>query len=469
VRRAAANAPAVVLNAASSGPTVSADAYGAEISTWYDFTKPFVNPSLAAANMHLIRFPGGSESDLYHWENGALCDPNAGYVLPVANFDNLIRDVASPLKADVSITLNYGSNQACNGGGDPAEAGAWVAHAKSLNSPAHYWTVGNEVYGSWEYDLHAKKNDPVTYSNAVRTGFYPAVKSADSRAQLGVVVDTPDDAKWNKVVLRQARPFDFVELHYYPQYQQDSDSFLLGAAISNFVSDLAGLRKQMTAAGVASSVPIYLGEFNNDAGEEGKQSVSVVNGLFEGQMLGSLLNAGVPRATWWLAYGGCDQQGDYSKSLYGWQHFGTETMFSDGLPSAAEGCPNVPNIPGGTPFPSARALALFSQTAPAGSQVRTVSLPGSLGSNVRAYGFSTRGGYAMVLFNNTLASIAVTARIAGASRTAFRAQLATYGKAQYDESKQNRWVGPVTQELGSVSSSVPLTLPPYSMTALTLR
>ncbi|HTA38110.1 MAG TPA: hypothetical protein VK760_03485 [Candidatus Acidoferrales bacterium] len=458
-----------MLNAASSGPAVSADAYGAELATWYDFTQPFVNPSLAAANVHLIRFPGGSESDLYHWENGALCDPNQGYVLPRATFDNLMKRVAAPLKTDVAITLNYGSNRACDGGGDPTEAAAWVAYSKRHGYNARFWTVGNEVYGSWEYDLHPKPHDPVTYSNAVRTGFYPAVKAADPSAQLGVVVDTPDDRTWNDVVLKQSQPFDFVELHYYPQYVHDSDGFLLGDAITNFVSDLAGLRKQMNAAGVAASVPIYLGEFNNDAGQEGKQSVSIVNGLFYGQMLGSLLNAGVPRATWWLAYGSCDEKGDYSKSLYGWQHFGSEAMFSDGLPSAAESCPNAPHIPAGTAFPSARALALFSQTAPAGSNVRKVTEQASLGTRVRAYGFSTGRGYAMILFNNTLAPIAVTARIEGAGRTAFRAELATYGKAQYDESKQNRWAGPLTQELGSVSSSVPLTLPPYSVTALTLR
>jgi hypothetical protein len=470
VQRVAAKAPAIVLNAASSGPTVSADAYGAELGTWYDFTRPFVNPTLAAANVHLVRFPGGSESDLYHWENGGMiCDPNQGYIYRTATFDNVMRDVAAPLSLDFAITLDYGSNRTCNGGGDPAEAAAWVAYSKSKGYRTRYWTVGNEVYGSWEYDLHPKPHDPVTYSDAVRTGFYPAVKAADSTAQLGVVVDTPDDTKWNDVVLRQAQPFDFVELHYYPQYVHDSDSFLLGAAITNFVSDLAGLRKQMTAAGVAATVPIYLGEFNNDAGEEGKQSISIVNGLFNGEMLGSLVNAGVPRATWWLAYGACDEKGDYSKSLYGWQHFGSEAMFSDGLPSAAEGCPNVPHIPGGTPFPSARTLALFSQTAPAGSQVRTVSLPASLGTRVRAYGFTTRSGYAMILFNNTLSPIAVTAKVDGASKTAFRAELTTYGKAQYDKSQQNQWVGPVTQELGSVSSSVPLTLAPYSMTALTLR
>ena len=449
---------------------VSADAYGASIVSFYPFTRPFVNPTLVAANVHLVRYPGGSQSDLYHWENGGtVCDPSDAYLAPQATFDNLMTRLADPLSIDVAITLNYGSNIACNGGGEPSEAGAWVAYSKSHGYRTRYWTVGNEVYGSWEYDLHAKPHDPVTYSNAVKTGYYPAVKAADPNARLGIVVDTPNDRKWNDVVLRRSGPFDFVEMHYYPQYDKDDDAFLLGPAIAHFASDLQGLRTEMTDAGVASSVPIYIGEFNNDAGEEGKQSVSIVNGLFNGEMLGTMLDAGVPLSTWWLAYGSCDEKGDYSKSLYGWQHFGSEAMFSDGLPSAAEGCPNVPHIPGGTPFPPARVLALFAQSVPAGSHVRTVSVPASFGQHLRVYGFSRGTGYVMVFFNNTLGNMAIDASVSGASKGSYDATLAAYGKAQYDLSQQNQWVGPVTQDLGNVSSSVPLTLAPYSMTVLTLR
>jgi hypothetical protein len=468
--RPAAKAPAIVLDAGSKGPAVSAGAYGASLDTWYDFTRPFVNPSLADSGMHLIRFPGGSASDLYHWENGgSICEPNRGYISPHSTFDNLMQRVAAPLGIDVAITLNYGSNRTCNGGGDPAEAGAWVAYAKSRGYRARYWTVGNEVYGSWEYDLHVPKHDPATYSDAVRTGYYPAVKAADPNAKLGIVVDTPDDRKWNTVVLRRAAPFDFVELHYYPQYNKDDDAFLLGPAVTHFANDLAGLRAQMDAAGVAPATPIYLGEYNSDAGWTGKQSVSIVNGLFLGQMLGTLLEAGVPMATWWVAYGSCDEKGDYSKSLYGWQHFGTEALFSDGLPAPGESCPDTPRIPGGTPFPTARVMTLFAHAVPAGAQVRSVAVDGSVARRVRAYGFARGGGYVLVMFNDSLQPVAVSAGVAKAGRGSFTATLATYGAAQYDESRSNRWIGPVTQELGSVSSSVPITLPPYSMTALTLR
>jgi len=463
-----AQTPVVELNAKSTGPAVAADIYGASLDTWYNFRNTFVNPSLRKTGIKLVRFPGGSESDAYHWEHGGSLCNSMGYITPGATFDNLMTHAARPLDLDIAITLNYGSNRACNGGGEPSEAAAWVAHAKQRGFNVPYWTVGNEVYGSWEYDLHESPHDPTTYSEAVRTGYYPAVKKADPNAKLGVVVDLPSDTAWNDVVLRKAQPFDFVELHYYPEYNKDSDQELLGPAIDSFASDLAGLRAQMNAAHVAKSVPIYLGEFNNDAGNEGKQSVSIVNGLFLGQMLGSLMNAGVPMATWWVAYGSCDESGDYSKKLYGWQHFGSEALFSDGLPNPYEGCANTPKIPGGTPFPTARVMALLASEVPAGSKVRSVTVPGSLSPDVRAYGFAQTKGYAFALFNNTLKAIAIDARLSGSGKTSFTATLTAYGKKQYDESKENKWVGPATRSLGTVGTTVPLTLPPYSVSILTL-
>ncbi|HEV3091069.1 MAG TPA: hypothetical protein VGX91_06430 [Candidatus Cybelea sp.] len=466
--RVAGKAPVIVLDARSSGPTVARDLYGASLDTWFAFWQGFVNPSLRKADIGLVRFPGGSESDAYHWENGgSLCD-SMGYITPGATFDHLMTHAARPLDLDIAITLNYGSDRACNAGGQPSEAAAWVAEAKKRGYRVAYWTVGNEVYGSWEYDLHPHPHDPTTYADAVRTGYYPAVKKADPSVKLGVVVDLPSDTAWNDVVLKKAQPFDFVEVHYYPEYNVDSDAQLLGPDVDNFVGDLSGLRKQMSAAGVSKSVPIYLGEFNNDAGNEGKQSVSIVNGLFLGQMLGTLANAGVPMATWWVAYGSCDETGDYSKKLYGWQKFGSEALFSDGLPDPYEGCADTPKIPGGTPFPTARAMALFASAAPAGAQIRSASVPGSLGSRVRAYGFARSGGYALLLFNNTLHAIAIDARVDGSGKSGFSAILSAYGKTQYDQSKENKWTGPVSKSLGSVGTTVPLNLGPYSMTVLSL-
>jgi hypothetical protein len=467
----AANAatPVIVLDARSRGPAVSSDLYGASLDTWYDFRQSFVNPSLLKTGIHLVRFPGGSESDVYHWENGGSLCFDDGYITPGADFDNLMKRVAGPLSLDIAVTLNYGTNRACNAGGQPSEAAAWVAHAKSRGYRVSLWTVGNEVYGSWERDLHGHPHDPHTYSDAVRTGYYPLIKKADPGADVGIVVDTPNDRSWNDVVLREAQPFDFVELHYYPEYNKDSDRFLLGPAIDNFARDLSGLRDEMTHAGLSSSVPIYLGEYNNDAGNEGKQSVSIVNGLFVGQMLETLANAGVPMSTFWLAYGSCDETGDYSKKLFGWQHFGTEALFSDGLPNPYEGCASTPKIPGGTRFPAARVMAVMAGGVPAGSLVRSVKVPRSLRGIVRAYGFAQGSGYAFAVFNNTLAAVGVEARIEHAGKSGFTAALTTYGKTQYDKSKNNDWIGPVKRDLGSVGTTVRLTLPAYSISVLSLK
>lgn len=466
---ASATVPTLTLDARSTGPVVSADVYGASLDTWYDFLYSFVNPSLTKAGIHLVRFPGGSESDAYHWERGgSLCD-NQGYITPQSTFDHLMSRVAAPLNIDIAITLNYGSNRACTGGGEPSEAAAWAADAKSKGYRVSYWTVGNEVYGSWEYDLHTHPHDPHTYSYWVRTGYYPQLKKADSQAQVGIVVDVPSDHAWNDAVLREAQPFDFVEVHYYPEYNKDNDKFLLGAAVDTFAGDLTGLRTEMDAAGLPKTLPIYLGEYNNDAGNEGKQSVSIVNGLYVGQMLGTLMRAGVPRATFWLAYGSCDETGDYSKQLYGWQHFGSEALFSDGLPNPYEGCANTPKIPGGTPFPTGRVMGLMASQIPAGSEVRATTVPKTLGDTVRAYGFAQGCGYAFAIFNNTLASIDLDARIANSKTSSFSATLTTYGKAQYDKSKENEWVGPVQKKLGTVGTTVPLALPPYSVSILALK
>jgi hypothetical protein len=463
------SAPVITLDAHSSGPPVSADVYGASLDTWYDFLRSFVNPSLHETGIHLVRFPGGSESDAYHWENGGSVCAKQGYVTQPSTFDHLMGRVAAPLRIDIAITLNYGSNRACNAGGEPSEAAAWATYARSRGYHVSYWTVGNEVYGSWEYDLHKHAHDPHTYSFWVRTGYYPAMKRADPHAQVGIVVNLPKDRAWNGVVLREAQPFDFVELHYYPEYDTDSDSFLLGAAITNFEHDLKGLREEMDAAGLSKSLPIYLGEYNNDAGNEGKQSVSIVNGLYVGQMLGTLMNAGVGRATFWLAYGSCDENGDYSKKLYGWQHFGTEALFSDALPTKASYCTSTPRIPGGTPFPTARVMGLMSSTIRAGSRVRSVNVPASLGANVRAYGFAQGSGYAFALFNNTLSTIDIDARVSNSARDSFAGTSIVYGAAQYDKSKQNEWIGPVTEHLGKVGTSIPLTLSPYSVSVLLLK
>jgi hypothetical protein len=451
-------------NAAGPDIAISYDVLGASMATWSDNTIPGIAQAFDNAGLRLVRWPGGSESDSYHWENGgSVCAAGGGYVYPPSTFDNFMNDVAIAGNLHVALTVDYGSNQACNAGGDPAEAAAWVAYAKLHGYHISYWTVGNEEYGSWEFDLHSLHNDPTTYANAVATGFYPQMKAADSSAKVGVVLAGNYDPGWDSIVLANAK-YDFVEFHYYAQAPgSETDAYLLNQAPTDFGAQLASLKSEMQAAGV--NVPIYVGELNSVYSSPGKQSVSIVNGLFAGEAIAQMMQHGVGLSTWWIAFGGCNEGNNVSPSLYGWQSFGTYTMFSDGLPG--EGCTNTGTIPFGTFFPPADAYELASVFAPNGASLLPVS--GSA-TNVKAYADATPSGYAFWLFNldeNNAATVSLG--LSGASKNAFSATSVVYGKLQYDQSQSGVWAGPVTNSPSSVTMPYTVSLPPWSMTVVTLH
>src|SRR6202034_3125903 len=85
-----------------------------------------------SAGITQVRWPGGSDSDLYHWETNTGCANTKGdstYVDSNDTFLNFVNDMAVPAKLDVALTANYGSNAACIGGGEPSEAAGWVTQA----------------------------------------------------------------------------------------------------------------------------------------------------------------------------------------------------------------------------------------------------------------------------------------------------------------------------------------------------
>ncbi len=442
------------------------------MAVWSNVTIPGTAGAVAATGAHLVRWPGGSASDLYHWANNSVC---AGtYANPASTFDNFMQNVIVPNNSEVALTVNYGTNSTCNGGGDPTEAAAWVAYVVSKGYNAHHYTVGNEVYGGWETDMHAKKNDPTTYANAVGTassgGYYQLMKAQDSTAQIGVVVE--NNPAWDQVVLGTAQ-YDYVELHEYFQAPgAESDSYLLTQAPASLTADIASVRAELVAAGKSASTPILLGEFNTVYTNPGKQSLSIVNGLFAGMALGELLNDGVPMSTWFMAIGaGCNGGQDSSTvaaTLYGWQNFGSYGQISDGWATGACAT-NSQAVPFGTVLPSGNAEHLAASFGVAGEQMLSASVDSSL-SNVRAYAATQGSGFALMLFNlSETASASVTVGVSNTAKTSFSASTVTYGKAQYDDSQNGQWTAPVSQSLGTVTAPVSVTLPPWSMTVLKLQ
>jgi len=470
----------VTVDPSSPGIPVTDQLLGMNMAAWYDLVanQSAIVDAFQTAGIKAVRWPGGSWSDVYHWQTNSNCEnlPYGGGT-PDSNdvFSNFVNDIAVPAGLDVALTADYGTNPACNGGGEPSEAAAWATAALADGITVSHMTVGNEVYGSgWEEDLHSTPNDPATYAAAVvgASGYYQSIKAASPKTLVGVVVEGDDvDGGWDNTVLANAKgSYDFVEFHYYPQTPgQENDAALVQRLAPNLTTDLNTVKAELAKWGTPDT-PIYVGEMGSVYTNPGKQSMSITQALFAGQILGEMMNAGVSRATWWIGFGGCEDSAsgtgaNFSSSLYGWQDFGGYMVFSDGLPEYD--CENE-QLQAGTLLPTARAYQLFSSIAVNGESVLTPAVAGDT-TDVRAYAATNNGGTALFIFNtNQTTSQPITVTVSGQS-TSSSVTFTTYDKALYDQSQTNLWPAPTTQSLGQQTLPLTLTLTPWSMNLIVIK
>jgi hypothetical protein len=483
----------VTVNESSSGPAVTDQILGMNMAAWYDQVgnATAVNGAFAQAGIKAIRWPGGSWSDEYHWQtpNSSsdpslpfMCHNNSSTGVPdgtttwggYSTFAEFVTSIVQGGSYDLALTADYGTNAACTGPGQPSEAAAWAAAALTDGVTVSHMTVGNEEYGSWETDLHTLKNNAATYAAATAgaSGYYALVKAASPSTLVGVAVNPGNSPAWDPTVLANA-PYDFVEYHYYPEAPgSESDTFLVHQAAQALTTNINTIKSELNTAGKPNT-PIYVGEIGGPYSNPGKQSWSITQGLYTGQVLGEMMNDGISRLTWWIGFGNCNGTGpsndpaNFSASLYGWQAFGAYNVFSDG-PSDGS-CPNAGPI--GTMSPSARAFQLFSNVAVNGEFALTATAAGDT-TNVVAYAATHSGGTALVLFNrNENANAPVTVTLSGKSSSP-GVTVETYDKAIYDMSNPattNTWAPPVTTNLGAQTLPLSLTLAPWSMNVVIIQ
>jgi hypothetical protein len=471
----------VAVNQALAGPPVTDQLLGMNLGAWYDVVgnASSINSAFGQAGIKAIRWPGGSWSDDYHWgyNNGnALVTPyECQTTTPVtggwggySTFAQFVNAIPQAGSFDLALTANYGTNEACTGGGDPKEAAAWASAALGDGITVSHMTVGNEEYGSWETDLHPIKNDATTYAAATAgpTGYYAQIKAASPKTLVGVVANPGNSPAWDPIVLSSAKgSYDFVEFHYYPQGPfSESDTYLVQQAAQGLTTSLNQLKAELVTAGAANT-PIYVGEMGSVYTNPGKQSMSITQGLYAGQMLGEMMNDGVVRATWWIGFGNCNgTAGNDSSSLYGWQNFGAYNVFADGPTDAS--CAGAGPI--GTMSPTARAFQLFSNVAVNGENALTATVAGET-VDVTAYAATHSGGTALVVFNrNETTPEPVTISLSGTNASK-GVTVITYSKAIYDQSQNNVWAPPTTTTIGAQSLPLTLTLDPWSMNVVLLQ
>ncbi len=476
----------VSVDLSSSGPAVTDKLLGMNMAVWYDLVgnQTGIVTGLQSAGITQVRWPGGSDSDQYHWADNSQC--NGGYSDPNDTFENFVSDMAKPANLDVALTANYGSNPAsgsnaaCTEGGEPSEAAAWAAAAVAAGIIPSHMTVGNEEYGSWEYDLHAIPHDPTTYAAAVvgTSGYYQLIKAASPSTLVGIVVDAGNpNTVWDNTVMFNAKgSYDFVEYHYYPEAPgSENDSFLVQQAAQELTTNINTLKTELNNWGTPGT-PIYVGEIGGPYSNPGKQSWSITQGLYAGQVLGEMMNAGVSRLTWWIGFGNCNgTAGNDTTSVYGWQDFGAYNVFSDGSDDPT--CPGAGTL--GNMSPTARAFQLFSQMAVNGQTVLTTSVLGDP-TDVRAYAATNPNGTVVFLFNdNESLAQPVTITLSGKTSSS-NVTVTTYDKAIYDLSGSptgnppdpvgtSSWAPPNSKSTGAQNLPLTLTLTPWSMNLVLIQ
>ncbi|HEY3757195.1 MAG TPA: hypothetical protein VGL42_13675 [Opitutaceae bacterium] len=300
---------------------------------------------VAPLAIRALRYPGGSPSDGYHWATNT--NETGSYIAPGLDY-NAFLSFANSLPAQVMITTNYGS-------GTPQEAAAWVEDANVTHHYGiKYWEVGNEIYGTWEYDHTATPHDPVEYANRFAQ-YYQAMKANDPTIRIGAVVITglpiPEESYasshtvvnpvtqashtgWTPVMLSTLKSLgvtpDFVVYHRYEEETGKEDDASLLQDAQGWIGDATSLRMMLTdyLGGAGAGVEILATENNSNGETAGKQMVSIVNGLYMADSFCTLMQTEINSLFWWDLRNEQETDGNLSAQLYGWRQYGDSGIMS---------------------------------------------------------------------------------------------------------------------------------------------
>ncbi|MCI4066964.1 cellulose binding domain-containing protein [Micromonospora sp. R77] len=439
----------VTVNARAGLATVPDTALGVNHAIWdANLGSTETSDLLRAAGVRMLRYPGGSYGDIYHWKDHTA---PGGYVAPGTDFDTFMA-AAKRVGAQPMIIANYGT-------GTPAEAADWVRYANVTKGyGARYWAVGNENYGNglygsgWEADDHADKS-ATQYAKLV-VAYADAMKAVDPTVKVGAVLTMPgnwpdgmtagsDPGPWNSTVLSIAGPkIDFVDVHWYP-----GGTAAESLARTSHLPDAAYLLRQQIdryAGPDAGRIGISFTELNVGAGQNTQPGA-----LFLADAYSGLLENGVFTVQWWNVHNGIGTVSEVA----GHTDYGDFGLLSSGG-CTADG--SVCEPPLNTPFAPYHALSMMNLFARAGDQLVRAGTDQPL---LTAHATRRADGDLAVLLVNKDPDTAypVTLDYAGftPADTAPTVHTLTNGADAI-----------ATARSGSATSR---TLPPYSLTTLVLR
>jgi len=279
--------------------------------------RPDVLPYLRDLKADVMRFPGGTLSNYYHWadaigprtKRGAGCpdwDPNHAPCIDMSlgtdEFFMFTKAIGCPAAI---FTVNVPTDPKISDKhwlGTAPEAAAWVAYCNAtpdnktvLGKDAHgkdwgvagdwakkraenghaepygvkFWELGNEIFTTIK--------DPADYARTCRE-FSKAMKAVDPSIQIGVVTNDFEfhmkDSPWNRTLLKDTKgDADFLIAHFYlPGIRGGGDGNLTAkdttritlVSPDRFRNKLADLRWQIAQAGLRPDFGVAITELACD-------------------------------------------------------------------------------------------------------------------------------------------------------------------------------------------------------------
>lgn len=393
--------------------------FGQNANIWMTqmVTEPTLMNHINNLRPNIIRFPGGSLSDVYFWNANpgahpadapdSLLDANgnriaAGYwygkntqnwTLSVDNYYNMLQQSGN----QGMITINYGYAR-YGMGANPAAAAAHLAAdwVRYDNGRTKYWEIGNEDNGTWEAGYRINVSNNHDGQPEIITGtlygqhfkmFVDSMKKAAQEIGKTIYIgaqllekqpeswQTQTDKTWNSGVLSQANTAaDFYIIHsYFTPYQQNSSAdVILNTATDNMVSMMNYVKTSLASAG-ATVKPIALTEWNITS-QGSMQQVSFINGIHAAILLGEALKNNYGETTRW----------DFAN---GWSNGNDHGLFNIG---------DEPGVSKWNPRPAFYYMYYFKKMI--GDRLLNTTVIGS--TNVLAYGSSFTSGQKGVIVIN---------------------------------------------------------------------
>ena len=276
-------------------------------------------------NLHsgVIRFPGGSISDMYFWNQTSsppsdvpttLVDANGNtisnpmywfgkntgsWTISIDNYYNLLQQTGN----SGMITVNYGYARYGTSSNPVTQAAHLAADwVRYDNGRTKYWEIGNECNGTWEagYRINTSTNkdgQPEIVTGALYAQhakvFIDSMRKAANEIGKTIYIgayilesqpqgwQTATDQSWNQGVftnINNASDYYIVHSYYTPYQTNSSASAILDSASSNTKRIMDYVKSNMSLNGAVVK-PIALTEWNINA-EGSKQKVSFVSGKF---------------------------------------------------------------------------------------------------------------------------------------------------------------------------------------------